>query len=151
MKCNVNGNQVSSSLFACREMNFGQPVGRRSLLVYSVSISFQEFSTLIQETYEKFIREEKADEPYHADDVGKWPLLDELKRAGYPSIGDLLLTQPDIMSFLIKEWLTVEVLDRLFPLSPDDLQFIINTVEAAEITNDSITIWGYAIQSGENR
>lgn len=145
MKCIVNGNQVSPSLFARREMNFGQSAGRRSLVVYSVSISFQEFSTLVQETYEKFIGEEKADEPYQADDVGKWPLLDKLKELGYPSLYDLLLTQTDVMAFLIKEWLTIEVLDCLFPLSSDDLQFIINTVEAAEITNDSVTIRGDAI------
>ena len=142
MRCVVESKEILSTSLSYREMNFGQSVGDLELLSYSVSIETSEFVELFQKSYDRFALEEKEDEPYH--EKGVWPKLDRLRELKYPPLNELIETGPDIVEYLIKELLTLDVLEALLSYSGDQVRFAINTVDDAKVSKESIVFEGQA-------
>lgn len=142
MKCTLNGRDMSASSFTCRPMNFGQPVPGLLPLSYRISIETIQWLELTAADYNNFIQGEQEDN----NEPGEWPTLDHLKALGYPPLTTLIHQAPQLLEELIKEWLTLEVLDTLFPYSPEftKCQYSLNTLDKVRIDTTQVVLEGQA-------
>lgn len=143
MKCTLDERDISASSLMCRPMNFSQPVPGLLPLSYRMSIETVQLMKFILADYNEFIQGEQED---NSNEPGEWPTLDSLKQLGYPPLAMLVQQAPQLLEELIKEWLTMEVLDTLFPYSQEltKPQYSINTLDKVRIDTKLAVLEGQA-------
>jgi hypothetical protein len=123
-------------------MNFGQMVPGLLPLSYRFAIETSQWLELTAADYNNFIQGEQEDQ----NEPGEWPILDHLKALAYPSMTLLVHQAPQLLEELIKEWLTLEVLETLFPYSQEfpKYQYSINTLDKVRVDLQQVVLEGQA-------
>lgn len=140
----IDNKEISLDVVTCSTMNFGQKVHGLVPSKYKLVMVVDEFTKVINPDYEKFVRENLEDEPYHK--FGEFPEIDKLISLKYPSINELANLYPDLLEIIVKEWLYSDLFARLFPYcSLEEIkhkEYIINSVEEVKINGNEIMLVG---------
>lgn len=140
MICYVGGTEMPASQLAVRPMNFGQRRAGVEQREFCAKVSSQDVVAAAAGAYERFRCEMIADEPY---DDGSFVTINALREQNWPRLDALVREDPVLFGKIIKEWLYLEVLERLFPAS--EPKYWIDGIEVVNVSTSDSTIEGVVI------
>lgn len=144
MNCTIDGAPQVPEVMACQERHFGQSASGIDLLPYEVRMTRAELVALSHPLYTEFAGYEKDDEPFYRPGVN--PVIDRWHQLRYPALDELIDLDSPLVEYLVLRRIGQGLLLNLFPLTEGRTRFVLNSLDAVEVTPSGVLLAGKAWQ-----
>lgn len=131
----VNGENTSLDSFVCPDMSLSSARTNMVKHNFTLSIKAEELIKEMNTDYEDWVAESKAD-----DDICGGP-QDELAKAGYPPIDDLIKI-PNLLVLTFGHYLIKELFDKVLPSMTSRMLFWFDKIIGCELNNTDVLLKG---------